>query len=160
MSESNDATQHHDPADWRGYFASLTADGVITSDQENELLRFFHELQVHGEAEMLEISTEYNRRRNQDGKPDADTWLQIQAMAMGKRHRESIEKLLTGMGIPVPERNAPSADQGNGTAAAAEPDVTTSEAEDAGSGREWLRTEDAAGDKRPTRRPLRPPQRR
>lgn len=156
MNPADDGSQPHDPADWRGYFGSLLAEGAITAEQEAELQRFFHDLQMQGQAEMLDISTEYNTRRSRDGRADADTWLQIQAMAMGKRHREAIERMLTGMGAPIPERSA-----------AADADVTeqgAASAEDNGevgdSGREWLRTEHGErDDKRPTRR-LRTPQRR
>lgn len=101
---SQTAQQGQAPFDWQTYFASLATEGAITQEQETDLLRFFRQLQSDGETRITALSAEYTGRAARDSKESANAWLTEQATAMGREHREAIERLLESMGLPLPER--------------------------------------------------------
>lgn len=97
------------PEGWRSYLDQLRQQGLLTDEHELALQRYFGERENQLAHRMQAISAEYDQRVADDGKDAAIEWLTAQGRAMGQSDREEIERLLSSIGLPLPERGAPAA---------------------------------------------------
>lgn len=80
--------------DWINALDGLRADGVVTADEENSLVRDYDEQRRQLESDLARIATEYRARMDADGEVAANAWLAGQARELGRRDGEATRRMV------------------------------------------------------------------
>jgi hypothetical protein len=71
--------------DWITSLDELRANGVLTADEENGLVRYYDEQRNQLEEDLAHVAAEYQRRTSTDGAEAANAWLADKARELGRR---------------------------------------------------------------------------
>lgn len=71
--------------DWITSLDDLRANGVLTADEENGLVRYYDGQRNQLEEDLAHVAAEYQRRTSADGEEAANAWLADKARELGRR---------------------------------------------------------------------------
>lgn len=71
--------------DWITSLDELRANGILTADEENGLVRYYDEQRDQLKEDLAHVATEYQRRTSADGEEAANAWLADKARELGRR---------------------------------------------------------------------------
>lgn len=100
---ADDAASPPAAGSWQALVQHLRDAQAIDDAQELELTRFFATRAAAIQARMPAIEAEYHARKESDGADAAFAWLRETKHAMQHEQQAATQRLLEGMGLPVPD---------------------------------------------------------
>lgn len=80
--------------DWVQSLDGLRANGVVTAEEENSLIRYYDEQRHQLKEDLARIATEYQHRTTADGEEAANAWLADKARELGRRDGEATRRVI------------------------------------------------------------------
>lgn len=85
--------------DWITSLDELRANGVVTADEENGLVRYYDEQRNQLKEDLARIAEEYQRRTSADGEEAANAWLAEQARELGERDGKATKQAVNQLHV-------------------------------------------------------------